>query len=126
MHWIHIPPPPPPHNFHIFSYAPYTPTLQIVEHWACCKLASSPDLADEELCDVLVAKLSSVQGVRYAAVATKAEELGRRGLAALLLDQEQVASEQVPLLLGLHEYQRYKGRGCVCVWCVEGGAGGYK
>lgn len=57
--------------------------------------------------------------MRYAAVAAKAEALGRRGLAALLLDQEQVASEQVPLLLGLHEYQRY-GVLVVCWWYGDG------
>ena len=79
---------------------------QILEHWACCKLVACPDMADEDLRDLLVAKLSMSRAVRYAAVAARAEALGRRSLAALLLDQERMASEQVPLLLGLQEYQR--------------------
>lgn len=71
-------------------------------------------MSDEDLRDVLVAKLSMSRNVRYAAVAAKAEALGRRSLAALLLDQERMAAEQVPLLLGLQEYAR-----CVCV-CKHG------
>lgn len=47
------------------------------------------------------AKLAGQAGVKYAAVASHAAAEGRRGLAALLLEHERVAAEQVPLLLDL-------------------------
>lgn len=59
------------------------------------------------------AKLSGQAGVKYAAVASHAAGEGRRGLAALLLEHERVAAEQVPLLLNL-------GRGCGGVVAEEG------
>lgn len=49
------------------------------------------------------AKLAGHWGVKYAAVASHAAAQGRRGLAALLLEHERVAAEQVPLLLELGE-----------------------
>ncbi len=45
-------------------------------------------------------------GVRYAAIAAHAQAAGRRGLAALLLEHEPCAAEQVPLLLGLGDEER--------------------
>ena len=47
------------------------------------------------------AKLAGQWGVKYAAVAAHAASEGRTGLAALLLEHERVAAEQVPLLLEL-------------------------
>ena len=51
------------------------------------------------------AKLSGQAGVKYAAVASHAAGEGRRGLAALLLEHERVAAEQVPLLLNLGDQE---------------------
>lgn len=49
------------------------------------------------------AKLAGQWGVQYAAVAAHAASQGRQRLAALLLDHERCAAEQVPLLLELGE-----------------------
>ena len=59
----------------------------------------------------LQAKLAGQWGVKYAAVAAHAASEGRAGLAALLLEHERVAAEQVPLLLDLGGYAR--AAGCV-------------
>ena len=47
------------------------------------------------------AKLSGRPGVKYARVAAHAQAAGRRRLAALLLEHEKCAGDQVPLLLDL-------------------------
>lgn len=52
------------------------------------------------------AKLAGQWGVKYAAVASHAAAQGRQRLAALLLDHERCAAEQVPLLLELGECVR--------------------
>lgn len=70
--------------------------------WACDKIsAAAATLPDEQLLEALQAKLAGQWGVKYAAVAAHAAAEGRRGLAALLLDHERCAAEQVPLLLDL-------------------------
>lgn len=55
------------------------------------------------------AKLAGQAGVKYAAVASHAAAEGRRGLAALLLEHERVAAEQVPLLLDLGRHRGLAG-----------------
>eukprot|EP00884_Botryococcus_braunii_P014410 jgi/Botrbrau1/22970/Bobra.0030s0042.1 len=82
------------------------PTDKVLVHWACAKINASSDMPDERLRDELTAKLEGQAGVRYAAIASHAQAIGRRNLAALLLDFETCAAEQVPLLLSLGEEQR--------------------
>ncbi len=74
-------------------------------------------------------KLAGQWGVKYAAVAAHAAAQGRQRLAALLLDHEHCAAEQVPLLLELGKW----GRGAAACGtrdtplvqqCGSGGAAG--
>lgn len=58
-------------------------------------------MPDEQLKDVVVARLSGHPGVRFATVAANAQAVGRRGLAALLLEYETCAAEQARQNLGL-------------------------
>ena len=51
-------------------------------------------MPDEQLRDVVVARLSGHPAVRFATVAAHAQGIGRRGLAALLLEYESCAAEQ--------------------------------
>ncbi|KAL4440601.1 hypothetical protein ABPG75_003602 [Micractinium tetrahymenae] len=82
-------------------------TEQVLVRWACDKIsAAAATLPDEQLLEALQAKLAGQWGVKYAAVAAHAAAQGRQGLAALLLDHERCAAEQVPLLLELGEDER--------------------
>jgi hypothetical protein len=70
----------------------------------------------------LQAKLSGHSGVRYAAVAAHAAAEGRRHLAALLLDHERCAADQVPLLLQLGAWRQwwwYRGSGGQQRFCKQ-------
>lgn len=74
-------------------------------------------------------KLAGQWGVKYAAVAAHAAAQGRQRLAALLLDHEHCAAEQVPLLLELGEWGRGAAACAVCgtafvEQCGSGGAAG--
>ena len=51
-------------------------------------------MPDEQLRDTVVARLSGHPAVRFATVAAHAQAIGRRGLAALLLEYESCAAEQ--------------------------------
>jgi len=51
-------------------------------------------MPDEQLRDAVVARLSGHPAVRFATVAAHAQGIGRRGLAALLLEYESCAAEQ--------------------------------
>ncbi|KAF9652633.1 vacuolar assembling/sorting protein VPS16 [Thelephora ganbajun] len=88
----------------------------VLKHWACVKIArSKPSTAgtgrdvelqgDDEVCRSIVEKFSRLGGgsVSYADIAKKAWEVGRLDLATKLLDHEQHASDQVPLLLNMKE-----------------------
>ena len=63
-------------------------------HWACAKISAASDVPDEQLRDTVVARLSGHPAVRFATVAAHAQAIGRRGLAALLLEYESCAAEQ--------------------------------
>ena len=52
-------------------------------------------MADQQLHDVITARLKSYSGVRYSLVAAHAEGVGRRSLAAMLLENESCAADQV-------------------------------
>ena len=69
--------------------------LQVLVHWACAKISAASDTPDEQLRDTIVARLKGHPGVRFATVAAHAQGIGRRGLAALLLEYESCAAEQV-------------------------------
>ena len=64
-------------------------------HWACAKISAASDVPDEQLRDTVVARLTGHSAVRFATVAAHAQAIGRRGLAALLLEYESCAAEQV-------------------------------
>lgn len=67
---------------------------QVLVHWACAKVSAASDMPDEQLRDVVVARLSAHPAARFATVAAHAQAIGRRGLAALLLEYESCAAEQ--------------------------------
>jgi len=77
-----------------------TPAIaQVLMHWACSKMSAAGDLADGPLMERVAGKLKGHKGIRFTQLASHAQGLGRRGLAALLLDLESSAAEQVSLLL---------------------------
>eukprot|EP00891_Asterochloris_glomerata_P007024 jgi/Astpho2/7024/e_gw1.00107.12.1_t len=78
----------------------------VLSHWACSKISAAADMADQQLHDVITARLKSYSGVRYSLVAAHAEGVGRRSLAAMLLENESCAADQVPLLVSLGESER--------------------
>ena len=71
--------------------------IQVLVHWACAKISAASDMPDEQLRDIVVARLSGHPAVRFATVAAHAQGIGRRGLAALLLEYESCAAEQARL-----------------------------
>lgn len=66
-------------------------------HWACQKISASLQQPDEEVKEVLRAKLQRYRGIRYSLVAGHAESVGRKRLATLLLEYETCAADQVHL-----------------------------
>ena len=69
--------------------------MQVLVHWACAKISASLQQPDDQLKDVLIAKLQSYRGIRYSVIAGHAESVGRKGLATLLLEYETCAADQV-------------------------------
>ncbi len=68
---------------------------QVLVHWACTKVSAAADVPDAALRDAIAARLAGCPGARYATVAAHAQAVGRKGLAALLLEHETCAAEQV-------------------------------
>ncbi|KAI0266050.1 vacuolar assembling/sorting protein VPS16 [Gloeopeniophorella convolvens] len=92
------------------------PPDNVLKHWASAKILKSKPIAsgtgkdaeiigDEEVSKAIVEKFEKLGGasVSYAEIAKKAWEVGRTGLATMLLDHEPRASDQVPLLLMMKE-----------------------
>lgn len=80
---------------------------EVLRHWACARISADHSLTeDEDLKNIIVDKLTGCKGVKYATIATHAQENGRKGLAKLLLEFEICAADQVPLLLKLAEDER--------------------
>ncbi|CAN8284876.1 unnamed protein product [Cochlearia groenlandica] len=75
----------------------------VIMHWACAKITASPSTPDSHLLEILLDKLQLCRGISYAAVATHADNCGRRKLAALLVEHEPRSTKQVPLLLSIGE-----------------------
>ncbi|KAI0052144.1 vacuolar assembling/sorting protein VPS16 [Auriscalpium vulgare] len=92
------------------------PPDNVLKHWATAKILKSKPVpgatgkdadmtGDEEVSRGIVEKFEKLGGigVSYADIAKKAWEVGRTGLATMLLDHEPRASDQVPLLLSMKE-----------------------
>eukprot|EP00268_Persea_americana_P035161 TRINITY_DN3472_c0_g1_i2.p1 TRINITY_DN3472_c0_g1~~TRINITY_DN3472_c0_g1_i2.p1 ORF type:complete len:842 (+),score=156.20 TRINITY_DN3472_c0_g1_i2:162-2687(+) len=75
----------------------------VIMHWACTKITASLAINDASLLEILLDKLKLCKGISYAAVAAHADSIGRRKLAAMLVDYEPHSSKQVPLLLSIGE-----------------------
>jgi hypothetical protein len=75
----------------------------VLRHWACAKIVSSSDVPEEVILETIVSKLRTVRTMSYAQIADTAHKMGRTQLAAMLLDHEPKAAEQVtlPLFLSL-------------------------
>lgn len=73
--------------------------MQVLVHWACTKVSAAADVPDAALRDAITARLAGCPGARYATVAAHAQAIGRKGLAALLLEHETCAAEQVCISL---------------------------
>jgi len=67
----------------------------VLVHWACQKISASLQQPDDQLKDLLTAKLQNYRGIRYSMIAGHAESVGRKGLATMLLEYETCAAEQV-------------------------------
>lgn len=78
---------------------------RVLLHWACEKvkrLASTP-ASDEEITLAISRRLSGKGRVSYVEIANSAFMMGRRRLATMILDMEQSAVDQIPLLLSMKE-----------------------
>ncbi|ONK69968.1 uncharacterized protein A4U43_C05F28830 [Asparagus officinalis] len=82
----------------------------VIRHWACTKITASSSIDDIALLDILLEKLKLCKDISYAAIAGHADKSGRRKLAAMLVDHEPRAVEQVPLLLSIGEEDSALGK----------------
>ncbi|RHY06632.1 hypothetical protein DYB36_001672 [Aphanomyces astaci] len=87
---------------------------RVLVHWACEKVKSSfesatpgggPPMTDEAIVSMVRKKLKDATLVSYSEIASCAERAGRHRLATMLLDLEENASDQVPLLLSMGEFE---------------------
>jgi DNA-directed RNA polymerase subunit F len=77
---------------------------RVLVHWACTKvMAKKTMLADSDICNMIVDKLSHVPGISYAEIASTAYKAGKTELATKLLDYEPRGADQVPLLLSMRQ-----------------------
>jgi hypothetical protein len=74
---------------------------RVLVHWACTKVRLSDEDDDRKLGAAISRKLQSHRGIPYTEIASAAVEAGRPQLAAMLLEHEPRASEQVPLLISM-------------------------
>ena len=78
---------------------------RVLVHWACEKvkrMTASPT-TDEEVARLIKKRLSIYGRISYLEIAASAYHMGRRRLATMILDLEQNAADQVPLLLSMQE-----------------------
>ena len=73
----------------------------MLRHWACAKIETSGDVAEEAILETIVSKLRTSATMSYAQIADTAHKMGRTQLAAMLLDYEPKAAEQVTLVFAL-------------------------
>lgn len=64
-------------------------------HWVCAKIKSAGGIADADLMDSIAERVRGHKGIRFTVLAEQAQKTGRKALAALLLDLETNAAEQV-------------------------------
>ncbi|CAI5715278.1 unnamed protein product [Peronospora destructor] len=97
------------HHFLALKICEYLniPTDRVLVHWACekVKAATSSNVPDEELVGLVRKRLKNATLVSYADIANCAERANRRRLATMFLDLEENASDQVPLLLSMGEFE---------------------
>lgn len=80
-------------------------TDRVLVHWACEKVKAATDVPDDELVALIRKKLKKATLVSYADIASCAERVNRRRLATMFLDLEESATDQVPLLLSMGEFE---------------------
>ncbi|RWS09868.1 vacuolar protein sorting-associated protein 16-like protein [Dinothrombium tinctorium] len=78
--------------------------MRILSNWAYYKVRQV-QLDDEQVAREIAEKLGYTTGISYSDIACKAIDFGRTHLAIKLLDHELKATQQVPLLLKLKQYQ---------------------
>ncbi|EPS58224.1 hypothetical protein M569_16591, partial [Genlisea aurea] len=66
----------------------------VLMHWSFTKISASSAIPDSALLEILLEKLRTCKGISYAAVAAHADKIGRRKLAALLVQHELRSSKQ--------------------------------
>lgn len=78
---------------------------RVLVHWASEKVKrlAATSTSDEEISNIIKKKLEAYDRVSYLEVAAAAYHMGRRRLATIILDLEQHAADQVPLLLSMQE-----------------------
>ena len=80
-------------------------TEGVLLHWACEKIKklATTSTPDEEITLAITRRLSGRGRISYLEIANTAFMMGRRRLATMILDMEQNAAEQIPLLLSMKE-----------------------
>jgi vacuolar protein sorting-associated protein 16 len=78
---------------------------RVLIHWACEKVRklASQNVPDETIKETIKKKLEPYPRISYLDVASAAYQMGKRRLATMILDMEQQAADQVPLLLSMQE-----------------------
>ncbi len=64
-------------------------------HWVCAKIRAAGTMSDADLMDSIADRVKGQKGIRFTQLANQAQDSGRKALAALLLDLESNAAEQV-------------------------------
>ncbi|KAJ6245541.1 vacuolar protein sorting vps16 [Anaeramoeba flamelloides] len=77
---------------------------RVLVRWACDKVKSSG--SDEDILNSIVSKLGKEKGISFASIASVAYSEGKKKLAIKLLDHENSASQQVPLLINMQKPER--------------------
>eukprot|EP00899_Mesostigma_viride_P000918 jgi/Mesvir1/10827/Mv07754-RA.2 len=83
---------------------------RVLTHWACAKISATLGAPDMQVRDELASKVRGCRGFSFAKVASHALQHGRPRLAAMLLDFELRAREQVPLLTSMDDTDRALSR----------------
>ncbi|CAG9460778.1 unnamed protein product [Pedinophyceae sp. YPF-701] len=86
----------------------------VATHWAIARITAGDAMSDQELLAAVLPVLSSVPGAHFSRAAVHAAGLGRRRLAATLLEREPVVREQVGLLLSMGEAAQALDRAMQC------------
>ncbi|KAJ6237515.1 vacuolar protein sorting vps16 [Anaeramoeba flamelloides] len=77
---------------------------RVLVRWACDKVKSSG--SDEDILNSIVSKLGGEGGISFASIASVAYSEGKKKLAIKILDYENSASQQVPLLINMEKPER--------------------